>query len=244
LAGALRDRERILSAFGRVVEPAIRDRLLTGELHGTGAIRFVTVLFVDLRGFTSMAERAAPGEVVSTLNEFFSMVSAWVRQCGGYVDKYIGDAALAVFGLFDDGEDARAGGAASAVRCALGVRERLDALNATRERAGKPTLAMTLAVHSGDVVAGTIGASERHEYTVIGDTVNVAARLLQVAKDLEEGVVVSTVARDLAENAGVVIAKGASERVVLRGRREPVEYVSPFVADAEGRPPAQPNVRD
>jgi adenylate cyclase len=244
MAGALRDRERILSAFGRVVEPAIRDRLLTGELHGTGAIRFVTVLFVDLRGFTSMAERAAPGEVVSTLNEFFSMVSAWVRQCGGYVDKYIGDAALAVFGLFDDGEDARAGGAASAVRCALGVRERLDALNATRERAGKPTLAMTLAVHSGDVVAGTIGASERHEYTVIGDTVNVAARLLQVAKDLEEGVVVSTVARDLAENAGVVIAKGASERVVLRGRREPVEYVSPFVADAEGRPPAQPNVRD
>jgi len=244
MAGALRDRERILSAFGRVVEPAIRDRLLTGELHGTGAIRFVTVLFVDLRGFTSMAEHAAPGEVVSTLNEFFTMVSAWVRQCGGYVDKYIGDAALAVFGLFDDSEGARARGAASAVRCGLGVRERLDALNATRRTAGKPALAVTLAVHSGDVVAGTIGASERHEYTVIGDTVNVAARLLQVAKDLEEGVVVSTVARDLAGSAGVAIGQGASERVVLRGRREPVEYVSPFPAEAERQLQAQPNVRD
>jgi adenylate cyclase len=244
MAGALRDRARILTAFGRVVEPAIRDRLLTGELHGAGETRFVTVLFIDLRGFTSMAEHAAPSEVVSTLNEFFAMVTAWVRECGGYVDKYIGDAALVVFGLFDEGDGARARGAAAAVRCALGVRERLETLNETRRALGKPTLAVTIAVHSGDVVAGTIGASERHDYTVIGDTVNVAARLQQVAKDLGEGFLASIAARDLATSAGVVIGNGASERVVLRGRREPVEYVSLFSERGAAPVAPQPNVRD
>jgi class 3 adenylate cyclase len=130
------------------------------------------------------------------------------------------------------------------VRCALGLRERLDTLNASRRTLDKPTLAVTLAVHSGDVVAGTIGASERHEYTVIGDTVNVAARLQQVAKDLDEGFVVSTAARDLAAAGGVVIGNGASERVVLRGRREPVEYVALFAEQPARREVPQPNVRD
>jgi len=244
MASALRDRARILTAFGRVVEPAIRDRLLSGELHGSGELRFVTVLFVDLRGFTSMAERDAPGAVVATLNEFFTTVTAWVRECGGFVDKYIGDAALVIFGLFDEGEDARARGAAAAVRCAQGLRGRLDMLNESRRALDKPPLAVTLAVHSGDVVAGTIGASERHEYTVIGDTVNVAARLQQVAKDLDQGFVVSKTSRDLAASGGVAVANGNSERVVLRGRLEPVEYVSLFAERGPGRAPAQPNVRD
>jgi adenylate cyclase len=197
-----------------------------------------------LRGFTSMAEHASPDEVVSTLNEFFTMVSDWVHECGGHVDKYIGDAALVVFGLSDEAEDVGERGAAAAVRCAFGLRERLDVLNAARLSRGKPVLAVTLAVHSGDVVAGTIGASERHDYTVIGDTVNVASRLLQVAKDIEEGFIVSTATRDLALNGGVVIGETPGERVVLRGRREPVEYVSLFPAEPGRGPGAQPNVRD
>jgi len=244
MAGALRDRARILTEFGRVVEPAIRDRLLTGELHGAGETRFVTVLFVDLRGFTALAESAAPGDVVATLNDFFAMVTAWVRECGGYVDKYIGDAALIVFGLFDDGDAARERGSAAAVRCALGMRGRLAELNDSRRASGHPLLSMTMSVHSGDVVAGTIGASERHDYTVIGDTVNVAARLQQVAKDLGEGLVVSSVARDLATRAGVAIDGGASEQVVLRGRREPVEYVALLSERRAALAEPQPNVRD
>lgn len=191
-----------------------------------------------------MAEQAAPSDVVSTLNEFFTMVTEWVRECGGYVDKYIGDAALVVFGLFDEAEGARARGAAAAVRCALGVRERLAVLNESRRALGTPTLAVTIAVHSGDVVAGTIGASERHDYTVIGDTVNVAARLQQVAKDLGEGFLLSTAARDLAESGGVAIGDCQSERVALRGRREPVEYVSLFSERGVVRTASQPNVRD
>ncbi len=245
MAAALKDRARILSAFGRVVEPAIRDRLLSGELHARGELRPASVLFVDLRGFTAMAEREPPGEVVATLNEFFTAVGAWVRECEGFVDKYIGDAALVVFGLFDETLDGSARAAGAAVKCATGICERLEVLNHTRRAAGKQALAVTVAVHSGDVLAGTIGAADRHEYTVIGDTVNVAARLQQVAKDTGDGLVVSRATVELAARAGVEIGNGASEKIVLRGRREPVEYVSLVREKPRGvAESAQPNVRD
>ncbi len=245
MTAALRDRARILSAFGRVVEPAIRDRLLSGELHGSGELRPASVLFVDLRGFTAMAERDPPGEVVATLNEFFTAVGAWVRDCGGFVDKYIGDAALVVFGLFDEDEDGSARAAAAAVRCATGICDRLEDLNRLRGSASKAPLAVTVAVHSGDVLAGTIGATDRHEYTVIGDTVNVAARLQQIAKDTGDGLVVSRVAIDLAALAGVHVGNGISEKIVLRGRLEPVEYFSlSRVAALAPTSADQPKVRD
>jgi adenylate cyclase len=245
MAAALRDRARILSAFGRVVEPAIRDRLLSGELHARGELRPASVLFVDLRGFTAMAEREPPGEVVATLNEFFTAVGAWVRECEGFVDKYIGDAALVVFGLFDETGDGSARAAGAAVKCATGICERLEVLNDTRRAAGKQALAVTVAVHSGDVLAGTIGAADRHEYTVIGDTVNVAARLQQVAKDTGDGLVVSRATVDLAVRAGVCVGNGACEKIVLRGRREPVEYVSlPREKPSAAAATPQPNVRD
>src|SRR6185369_14405626 len=100
MATTLLERDRILQTFGRVVEPAVRDHLLTGELHLGGEVRGATVLFSDLRGFTALAEQMAPGEVVATLNQYFSLMTDWVRSCGGFVDKFMGDAMLVVFGLF------------------------------------------------------------------------------------------------------------------------------------------------
>jgi len=201
---------------------------------------------VDLRGFTAMAEKEEPGAVVATLNEFFTAIGAWVRGCGGFVDKYIGDAALVVFGLFDESEDGPAQGAAAAVRCATGLCDRIDELNRRRSDDAKSPLAVTIAVHSGGVLAGTIGAADRHEYTVIGDTVNVAARLQQVAKDTGDGLVVSKKTLDLAAAAGLAVGCGASERIVLRGRLEPVEYFTlPRSQELRVRAAAaQPNVRD
>lgn len=233
MVSALRDRERILVTFGRVVEPGVRDRLLEGRAGLGGQLRPATVLFCDLRGFTAYSEEHGAEEAVATLNEFFTMTTAWVRECGGLVDKFIGDAALVVFGLLDDG-DAEADGdqgdgagsvaaraAADGMRCALGFGDRLRTLNAARAEAGKPALAVTIAVHSGEVVAGVIGSNDRHEYTVVGDTVNVAARLQRAAKDYG-GVVASAEACQLARAGGVDAPLRSSETVTLRGRREPV----------------------
>jgi adenylate cyclase len=201
MATTLQERDRILLTFGRIVEPAVRDLLLTGELHLGGELRQATVLFSDLRGFTALAERMAPGEVVATLNQYFSIMTDWVRASGGFVDKFMGDAMLVVFGLFTPGNDGRAA-AADAIRCALGMQERLAALNAARHAAGEWPLAIGIGIDSGEVLAGTIGAEDRLEFTVIGDTVNVAQRLQEVGKLRGAAVLVSEAAYALACASG------------------------------------------
>jgi adenylate cyclase len=223
MVAALRDRERILQTFGRVVEPSVRDRLLAGDIEPAGEVRAASVLFCDLRGFTALAERASPAELVTTLNEFFTVMTTWVYECGGFVDKFIGDALLVVFGLFGtDGDDAHADSAAAAVRCALGMCERLERLNAARAGAGRPPLAAKIGVHSGPVLAGTIGARDRHQFTVIGDTVNVADRLQQLCHDLGCDVVSSETTYRLARARGAVAGAARSASVTLRGRDQPM----------------------
>jgi adenylate cyclase len=223
----LRDRERILQTFGRVVEPSVRDRLLAGEVGASGELRTASILFCDLRGFTALAETTPPAEVVASLNELFTVMTVWVRECGGFVDKFIGDAMLVVFGLFDGPADRSTrprdeGGAAAALHCALGMHDRLAGLNALRARRGQPPLAISIGIHCGDVLAGTIGAADRHEYTVIGDAVNVAARLQQLCKDDSLCLVVSEAAYERARAAGATATLDRREPVTLRGRREPI----------------------
>jgi adenylate cyclase len=166
-----------------------------------------------------MAERTPPQEVVATLNAFFSTMTAWVRSCGGFVDKFIGDAMLVVFGLLEDTPDA---GAGAALRCALGINQRLAELNAVRAAAEQPPLLVSVGVHAGEVLAGRIGAEDRYEYTVIGDAVNVAARLQQLSKESAHGVLVSADAYELAAAAGVRCTAAPLDAVTLRGRHEAV----------------------
>ncbi|MDX2171468.1 MAG: adenylate/guanylate cyclase domain-containing protein, partial [Deltaproteobacteria bacterium] len=133
MAAALQDRQRILSTFGRIVEPAVRDHLLAGELRLGGELRFATALFCDLRGFTALSERLGPTETVALLNQFVAAMAGWARAEGGFVDMFLGDAMLVVFGLFGHLDDAaRARAAAAALRCARGLPARLSALNAAR----------------------------------------------------------------------------------------------------------------
>ena len=226
MAEGLQERERILTTFGRVVEPAVRDHLLAGNVRLGGEERFVTVLFADLRGFTALGERLPPGEVVSILNEYFSAVATWVRVEGGYVDKFIGDGILVVFGLFGAADDAaRQESAAAALRCALGLPARLAALNAARAASGAPPLAQSIGLASGAVIAGTIGAEDRFEYTVIGDAVNVASRLQEAAKQREHPLLVTAITHTLAERAGFSADLCELDAVGVRGRSEPVAVV-------------------
>jgi adenylate cyclase len=215
----LRERERILTTFGRVVEPVVRDRLLAGDLAPGGETRVASVLFCDLRDFTSLAERLPPAALVETLNAFFTSMTAWARGCGGFVDKFIGDALLVVFGLFDD--DGR-GGAAAAVHCAAGMRERLAELNARRADAGVPPLRLKIGVHTGPVIAGLIGAADRHEFTVVGDTVNVAARLEALCREYGCDVLVSDATWTLAGDPDLGCPVAVHGGVALRGRDAPV----------------------
>lgn len=226
MAAGLQERERILQTFGRVVEPAVRDHLLSGDLQPGGEERFVTVLFCDLRGFTGLGEQLPPGRVVALLNEYFSAVASWVRVEGGHVDKFIGDGLLAVFGLFGADDDvARRDAAAAALRCALGLPARLAALNAARAANGAPPLACRAGLASGPVIAGTIGAEDRFEYTVIGDAVNVAARLQEVAKQRGLALLAAARTSELAAQAGFTAELAALAPIQVRGRTEPVAVV-------------------
>ena len=223
MAATLRERERILQTFGRVVEPVVRDRLLAGDLRGEGEVRTASILFCDLRDFTTFAERTAPRELVRTLNEFFTTMTTWARECDGFVNKFIGDGLLVVFGLLDDAPGrGPSDGAAAAVRCALGMRERLARLNEDRVGLGQMPLGMKVGVHTGPVVAGTIGAADRHEYTVIGDTVNVAARLEELCREHGCEVIVSAASWELARSGGAWLPEAHADAIVPRGRGESV----------------------
>jgi adenylate cyclase len=236
MAAALQEKDHILQTFGRIVEPAVRDHLLSTELHLGGQLRRATVLFSDLRGFTALSEQMAPAAVVATLNEYFSLMSDWVRNCGGFVDKFMGDAMLVVFGVFDLSEHGSARAAADAIRCGLGMHERLAELNMHRHAAGHWPLAISVGVDSGEVLAGTIGAEDRLEFTVIGDAVNVAARLQEVGKLRGAPLLVSEHTFDLACTSGITPPLIAFDTVPLRGRRESVRvYGVDAVPAAEAR---------
>jgi adenylate cyclase len=166
--------------------------------------------------------------VVATLNEFFGAMTEQVRTCGGFVDKFIGDALLVVFGLFEPDDPAHcAAGAAAALRCADGMRDELGRLNAARAAGGRPPLAVKIGVHTGPVVAGTVGAADRHEYTVIGDTVNVAARLQQLCREHGRDLLVSDATHRLATAGGEPRRVLMQAALALRGRDEPVAVVAP-----------------
>lgn len=175
----LEKRERERDVFGRLVSPEVRDQLLQGELMLGGHEVEVTVLLSDIRGFTALCEQMKPRDIVLTLNEYFTRMTEAVQRYGGYINNFMGDAMVVVFGAPrpDPYRVERALYAAVEMQAAL--RE----FNRERATYGAPRLAMGIGLASGTALAGQIGSPERCIYTVIGDTVNVAARLEGMAKD-------------------------------------------------------------
>jgi adenylate cyclase len=141
------------------------------KLRLGGEKRDLTVLFSDIRGFTSMSEQMAPEDLVRLLNSYLTRMTENVFQNDGLLDKYIGDAIMAVFGAPLDMPDH----ADRAVRCALEMRERLEEFN--QERRDGPKTRVRIGINTGRAVAGEIGSINKTEYTVLGDTVNTASRL-------------------------------------------------------------------
>ncbi|HVL84414.1 MAG TPA: adenylate/guanylate cyclase domain-containing protein [Pseudonocardia sp.] len=213
----LRERERIRDLFGRQVGREVaRAALDAGEVVLGGEVRRAAVLFVDLVGSTDLAVQRPPAEVVGLLNRFFAVVVAVVEEHGGWINKFSGDAALAVFGAPGDGDDPAGHALAAGRTLAQRLRDEL------------PEVAAGIGVSAGDVVAGNVGDVRRYEYTVIGDAVNEAARLTELAKAAPGGVLAAGRAVELAGPEEAARWKfGAT--TTLRGRGEPTRLATPRV---------------
>ncbi|HEX8074195.1 MAG TPA: adenylate/guanylate cyclase domain-containing protein [Thermoleophilaceae bacterium] len=213
MATGLQEREQLHDLFGRHVGREVAAEALGSDVKLGGEVRDVAVLFIDLVGSTALASRLPPERVVALLNDFFGIVVGVVEAHGGGVNKFEGDAALCVFGA----PVARADCAGEALAAARELRARLmDEL---------PLLDWGIAVSAGPCVAGNIGAEARFEYTVIGDPVNEAARLCELAKGRAERLVASDAA---VERAGST-EHGRwelGESTLLRGRDAPTRLAT------------------
>jgi adenylate cyclase len=208
----LREREQIRDLFGRHVGHEVAQAAAElGEVELGGESRVVSVLFVDLVGSTTFAIEHPPAEVVAMLNRFFGIVVDEVDRRRGLVNKFIGDAVLAVFGA----PVALADHATAALSAARAMSDRLAA--------EVPELGAGIGVATGEVVAGNVGHHRRYEYTVVGDAVNTAARLTELAKDVDGrllatwGSVAATEAAEAAywEPAGSPTLRGRAEATAL-----------------------------
>jgi adenylate cyclase len=233
MIAGLRDKERIKRAFGKYLSPSVAKAVLETEQETGLSGRLVTaaVLFTDLRGFTPLSEKCSPQEMVALLNEYFTMVVRAVHDNNGVLDKFVGDAAMAVFGLDD-----QPGPCENALRTAFSIRSGLVELNAGLSARNLPALENGIGIHLGPVVAGNIGSEERLEYTVIGDAVNVASRLESLTKEISTPLAISheVYASLNTESQGGLTDLGAWQ---LKGKSQPTTvYGISAVPPSPGQP--------
>lgn len=214
-----RTREQAVQLFSRFVNPHVVQELVAhGGLSRSGESREITVLFSDIRGFTSLSENRSPQEVVSLLNRYFTLQVEVVFRHGGSLDKFIGDCIMAFWGApLDDPEHAR-----HAVEAAL---EMSDVLQRFRQELGEQGAAFDvgIGIHSGPAVVGLIGSEQRREYTAIGDTVNLASRIEGLTKGVSR-ILVSAETRRLCGDAFDFKPFGSYN---VKGRAGQVELFAP-----------------
>ncbi len=187
MAKGLKDRDFIKDTFGKYVSKQVAEDILNGRLKLGGERKTATVLMSDIRDFTAMSEKLSPEEVVEFLNLFFKEMVGVVTKYEGTLDKYIGDAILAVFGapILHEDDPKRA------VFAAIEMIEKLRQFNIKRIEEGASAINIGIAVHTGELVAGNIGSEVRMEYTVIGDTVNLTSRIEKLNRKFSTKILIS-----------------------------------------------------
>jgi adenylate cyclase len=214
----LAERERLRDTFGRFINKTIAEKAMKGELALGGETKQVTVFFSDIRSFTAISEKLEPEEVVEFLNDYMTRMVECVDKTGGVVDKFIGDAVMAVWGApLSAGSPAQ--DAFNCVKAALMMRGALQRFNQGRGEDKKPRIRIGCGINTGDVVAGQIGSSQRMEYTVIGDAVNLASRTEALNKPLGTDILIT-------ENTYALIGKyfvtEEMPPITVKGKEKPV----------------------
>ncbi len=225
----LRLKERISTLFGQYVDDDIRDRIVAGG-EAASQNAELCILFADIRNFTSISESHDAQMITGMLNEYFSLWARTIRRHGGIVDKFMGDAVMAVFGLRHDGSPCD-----EAVACLTDMRSALPDLRKTLAGLGLPSITeFGVGIHFGRVVVGDIGSDERKNFTVIGDTVNVASRLEAACKVLGTPCVISneTFTRLAARNQTMFRPLGT---VRLKGKTRALKVFGLQVDDPSGQ---------
>lgn len=173
MADGLKEREHLKGAFGKFVNEEVAKMVMRGDLALGGESKIATIFFSDIRSFTSMSEKMTPAEVVGFLNEYMTLMVEIVHKYGGVVDKFIGDAIMAIWGA----PVSKPNDVENAVNAALEMRAVLHKFNQGRGSRTKPIIRIGMGLNTGEVLAGQIGSNDRLEYTVIGDAVNLASRM-------------------------------------------------------------------
>ncbi len=209
------ERRRFKQAFSRYVSREVAAQVLSEAPGLRGERREVSILFSDLRGFTTMSEDMPPEQVAAILNEYFDAMTAAIFRYRGMINDFVGDAVMAIFGApLQDREHAL-----HATRAGIAMGEALEALNLRWKREGLPQLRMGIGIHSGEVFAGNIGGRSRVKYTLIGDAVNVASRVEGLNKELGTTMLITEATRRLlgdgvkARDMGPREVKGRTELV-------------------------------
>ncbi len=237
MATGLQERERVKSAFARYVSQTVVERVMkSGDASVLqGDCSLITVMFSDIRGFTTIAEDRRPEEVVRLLNQYFErMIEVAIRN-HGWVDKFLGDGLMVTFGAFETDPDHEA----HAIRAALEMQAALRQLFNEWEAEGLPRFGIGVGIYSGYAIVGEIGSSDRVEFTALGDTVNVAALLETACRHLGTDILISEYTYQAVRGLFQVTHRGALH---VKGRAaEVVAYsVEGFVAKAE-RPEPLPH---
>ncbi|MFB6345475.1 MAG: CHASE2 domain-containing protein [bacterium] len=218
-----RERRRLRSTLDRYISEDVAAEILESRSDFYEALggrrKPVTVLFADIRGFTTLSEKRSPEQMVSQLNEYLTPMVELIQESRGRLDKFIGDEIMAVWGdLFEDTEPST--GANRAVETAVSMRKTLENLNANWKQRGDPELSFGIGINHGEALFGNLGSEQRMELTVIGDAVNLAARLQGTTKRYGIDLAVSETVKELTE--GTFIYRTV-DLVTVKGKTEPTE---------------------
>ncbi len=210
-----RQLEALQQSFNRFVPAHVVDDIAAKGAARSAQRREVTVLFADLQGFTSLSEHLDASVLVAVLNRYFTAMSVAIHEHHGHVSKFIGDGVMALFGAVSDNPwQARDG-----VQAAIAMQQAADHLNAELVAEGLPKLSVGIGLHKGEVVAGILGSEQLMEFTVIGDVVNVAARVESLTRTHGAEILITQAVRDGLDPGIRLEAKPAA---AVKGKTEPV----------------------